>query len=71
MTLTARAALAAIVLLFILTAVAFISRPGIEADEAIVANPALYSFHHIPLMEMSYLGALKKWFYLEIGRAHV
>jgi Dolichyl-phosphate-mannose-protein mannosyltransferase len=66
MTLTARAALAAILLLFILTAVAFISRPGIEADEAIVANPALYSFHHIPLMEMSYLGALKKWFYLAV-----
>jgi 4-amino-4-deoxy-L-arabinose transferase-like glycosyltransferase len=64
MTLRARGALAAIVLLFIATAMLFVSRPGIEADEALVANPAIYSWHHVPLMLMSYVGALKAWFYL-------
>lgn len=58
--------LAAILLLFILTAMLFIGRPGIEADEALVANPALYSWHHVPLMLMSYLGALKSWFYIAL-----
>jgi len=66
MTLRARAALAAILLLFIATAMLFVSRPGIEADEALVANPALYSWHHVPLMLMSYMGALKAWFYLAL-----
>ncbi len=66
MTLRARAALAAVLLLFIVTAMLFVSRAGIEADEALVANPALYSWHHIPLMEMSYLGTLKSWFYLAL-----
>jgi 4-amino-4-deoxy-L-arabinose transferase-like glycosyltransferase len=66
MTLRARGALAAILLLFIATAMLFVSRPGIEADEALVANPALYSWHHVPLMLMSYMGALKAWFYLAL-----
>jgi 4-amino-4-deoxy-L-arabinose transferase-like glycosyltransferase len=68
MTLRARGALAAILLLFIATAMLFVSRPGIEADEALVANSALYSWHHVPLMLMSYMGALKAWFYLALFR---
>src|SRR5579863_424652 len=64
MTLRARGALAAILLLFIATALLFVSRPGVEADEALVVNGAIYSWHHIPLMLMSYMGALKAWFYL-------
>ncbi len=66
MTLRARGALAAIVLLFIAAAMLFVSRPGIEADEALVANPAIFSWHHVPLMLMSYMGALKAWFYLAL-----
>jgi hypothetical protein len=66
MTLRARGALAAILLLFIATAMLFVSRPGIEADEALVANPAFYSWHHVPLMLMSYMGALKAWLYLAL-----
>jgi len=66
MTLRAHGALAAILLLFIAAAMLFVSRPGIEADEALVANPALYSWHHVPLMLMSYMGALKAWFYLAL-----
>lgn len=66
MTLQARVALAAILILFVLSALAFVSRPGIEADEALVANPAIFSLHGIPLMDMSYLGALKQWFYLAL-----
>jgi len=66
MTLRARGALAAILVLFIITAMLFVSRPGIEADEALVANGALYSWHSIPLMLMSYLGALKSWFYIAL-----
>jgi 4-amino-4-deoxy-L-arabinose transferase-like glycosyltransferase len=64
MTLRARGGLAAIVLLFIATAMLFVSRPGIEADEALVANGAIYSWHHVPLMLMSYMGALKAWLYI-------
>lgn len=66
MTLRARVALAGILLLFIATAILFVSRPGIEADEALVVNPAIFSWHHIPLMLMSYMGALKAWFYLAL-----
>jgi 4-amino-4-deoxy-L-arabinose transferase-like glycosyltransferase len=66
MTLRARGALAAILVLFIATAMLFVSRPGIEADEALVANAALYSWHSIPLMLMSYMGALKAWFYIAL-----
>src|SRR5580704_1278762 len=64
MTLRARAALAAILLLFMATAMLFVTRPGIEADEALVVNGAIFSWHHVPLMLMSYMGALKAWFYL-------
>jgi hypothetical protein len=64
MTLRARGALAAILLLFVASAMLFVSRPGIEADEALVANPALYYWHKVPLMLMSYMGALKAWFYI-------
>ncbi len=56
-------ALAAILLLFIASALLFISRPGIEADEALVANPTFYVWHGVPLMLINYLGALKAWFY--------
>jgi 4-amino-4-deoxy-L-arabinose transferase-like glycosyltransferase len=66
MTLRARGALAAILALFISTAMLFVSRPGIEADEALVANPAFYSWHSIPLMHFSYVGALKTWLYAGI-----
>src|SRR5437870_2336977 len=66
MTLRSRGALAAILLLFIGSALLFVSRPGIEADEAIVAGPAIYHWHSIPLMLMSYMGALKAWFYIAL-----
>ena len=36
------------------------------ADEALVANPAIYYWHDVPLMLMSYMGALKAWFYLAL-----
>jgi hypothetical protein len=64
MTFRTRAALGALVLVYILCALAFVGRPGIEADEALVANPAMFSLGPIPLMDMSYLGALKQWFYM-------
>jgi hypothetical protein len=63
MTWRSRGALAAITGLFISTAMLFVSRPGIEADEALVANPAFFSWHSIPLMHFSYVGALKTWLY--------
>ena len=66
MTLRARGALAAILLLFIATAMLFVTRPGIEADEALVANSGIYYWHHVPLMLMSYMGALKAWFYMAL-----
>ena len=66
MTLRDRTALAAILLLFIAAAMLFVSRPGIEADEALVVNGAIFSFHSIPLMLMSYMGAIKSWFYLAL-----
>jgi 4-amino-4-deoxy-L-arabinose transferase-like glycosyltransferase len=66
MTLRARGALAAILALFIATAMLFVSRPGIEADEALVANGAIFYWHRVPLMLMSYMGALKAWFYLAL-----
>jgi hypothetical protein len=56
----------------------FISRLGIQNDEALFASPvfeprtAVYSFHigrfQIPLMEMSYLGCLKTLIYRPIFR---
>lgn len=69
----ARFALAAIALGFIATAMLFVPRLGIEADEAIVGNGIYehgapwYSWHfgdsELPIMMISYLGALKTWFY--------
>jgi hypothetical protein len=69
----ARAALVAIALGFIATAMLFVPRLGIEADEAIVGNGIYergapwYSWHfgdsELPIMMISYLGALKTWFY--------
>jgi hypothetical protein len=56
-------ALAAILVLFIGSAMLFVTRPGIEVDEAVVTNPPSYVFHSIPIMNMSYVGALKSWFY--------
>lgn len=66
MTLRSRGALAAILVLFIASALSFVARPGIEADEALVTSPAIFSFHSVPLMLMSYMGALKAWFYLAL-----
>jgi hypothetical protein len=69
----ARAALLAIALGFIATAMLFVPRLGIEADEAIVGNGIYehgapwYSWRlgdfELPIMMISYLGALKTWFY--------
>ncbi|HVO99001.1 MAG TPA: glycosyltransferase family 39 protein [Bryobacteraceae bacterium] len=66
MTFRTRLGMAAVLLLFILSAIAFVSRPGIEADEALVAVPGIYALHSLPLMDMSYLGALKQWFYMAL-----
>ncbi len=53
-------------MLFIATAMLFVSRPGIEADEAVVAGAGSYTFFSLPLMHFSYVGALKTWFYLAL-----
>jgi mannose/fructose/N-acetylgalactosamine-specific phosphotransferase system component IIC len=68
-----RAALVLVALGFIVTAMLFVPRLGIEADEAIVGNgiyehgAPLYSWHfgdsELPIMMISYLGALKTWIY--------
>jgi hypothetical protein len=68
-----RARLIAIALGFIATAMLFVPRLGIEADEAIVGDGMYahgapwYSWHfgdfELPIMMISYLGALKTWFY--------
>lgn len=65
--------LAFIVTGFIVTAMLFVPRLGIEADEAIPGNGIYehgapwYSWHfggaEVPVMMISYLGALKTWFY--------
>lgn len=68
MTPRTRVALAAVVLLFVLSALAFVRRPGIEVDEAEVNNPAVYSLYGIPLMDMSYVGSMKSWLYAGIFR---
>jgi hypothetical protein len=44
----------------------FVSRPGIEADEAVVIGPGNFRFFSLPLMHFSYVGALKTWFYLAL-----
>jgi hypothetical protein len=64
-------ALAALGLAFMAAALLFVPRLGIEADEAMVGNgiyqqaAPLYSWHfgdnEVPVMLLSYLGALKTW----------
>jgi hypothetical protein len=64
-------ALAALALAFMAAALLFVPRLGIEADEAMVGNgiyqraAPLYSWHfgdnEVPVMLLSYLGALKTW----------
>ena len=66
-----RVALFLLCLLFIVLGWPFLKRLGIEVDEALVASGiykravAWYSMrlfrHQLPLMELSYLGALKTW----------
>jgi len=66
-----RVALLLLCLLFIVLGWPFLKRLGIEVDEALVASGiykravAWYSMrlfrHQLPLMELSYLGALKTW----------
>jgi 4-amino-4-deoxy-L-arabinose transferase-like glycosyltransferase len=63
-------------LLFLLTGCAFVSRLGIENDEALFANgifkPYAIAYKYpwgragLPVMLMSYLGALKSWIYRPI-----
>jgi hypothetical protein len=69
----ARAALAGIVLLFIVSAMLFVTRLGIEADEAMIANGIYaraapwyawtFGDFELPIMLINYLGALKTWLY--------
>ena len=66
-------ALIAVALAFIAAGMLFVPRLGIEVDEAIVANGIYdhgdpwYSWkfadHEVPVMLISYLGAVKTWFY--------
>ncbi|HEY2844523.1 MAG TPA: hypothetical protein VGJ09_12770 [Bryobacteraceae bacterium] len=66
-------ALVAVALAFIAAGMLFVPRLGIEVDEAIVANGIYdhgdpwYSWkfgdHEVPVMLISYLGAVKTWFY--------
>jgi len=68
-----RALLALICALFVMQCIPFIQRMGIEVDEALLANGIYergspsYSWHfgdsEIPVMLMSYLGALKSWIF--------
>ena len=65
--------LIAVAVAFVATGMMFVPRLGIEADEAIIANglydhgDLLYSWKianiEVPVMLISYLGALKAWFY--------
>src|SRR4051812_1918121 len=65
--------------LFLLTGAAFLSRLGIQNDEALFANgiykpyAVVYSLKlghsRLPLMLMSYLGTLKSWLYRPIFEA--
>lgn len=67
----ARIVLAGLSLAFIAAAALFVSRLGIEADEAMVGNgiyqygAPLYSWHfgenEVPVMLLSYLGGFKTW----------
>src|ERR1700682_174691 len=66
-------ALIALALAFVTAGMLFVPRLGIEADEAIIANGIYdhgnpwYSWRsedsELPIMLISYLGALKAWFY--------
>jgi 4-amino-4-deoxy-L-arabinose transferase-like glycosyltransferase len=68
-----RAGLAGVALLFIATAMLFVPNLGIEADEALIGDGIYesgapwYSWtfggYEIPVMLISYLGALKTWLY--------
>ncbi len=65
--------LIAVAIAFVAAGMLFVPRLGIEADEAIVANglydhgSAWYSWNiggaEVPVMLISYLGAVKTWFY--------
>src|SRR5580700_11251712 len=61
--------------LFVLLGLCFIGRAGVQTDEALFAAAlfrawrffSIRLFHHnIPVMELSYLGALKTWLYAPI-----
>ena len=64
-----QAGLALIALGFVASGLLFIPRLGIEVDEALVANGIYphgepwYSWGALPIMLISYLGALKTWMY--------
>jgi len=68
-----QAALVLLMLCFVASGLLFVPRMGIEVDEAIVANGIYphgspwYAWHvgdvEIPVMLISYLGALKTWMY--------
>lgn len=65
-------------LLFFFTGLPFLSYPGLQSDEMLFAAPlyridsALYHVrilkHDVPVMTMSYVGALKTWMHLPIFR---
>jgi len=73
MTLWTQRGLIAVAAAFVAAGMLFVPRLGIEADEAIVANglydhgSAWYSWNiagsEVPVMLISYLGAVKTWFY--------
>jgi len=73
MTVWTQRGLIAVAVAFVAAGMLFVPRLGIEADEAIVANglydhgQAWYSWEfantEVPVMLISYLGALKTWFY--------
>lgn len=65
------------ILLFLLVGLCFIPLAGIEVDEALIASSVAYPHagivhqvtvlgHSVPLMIMSYVGALKSWLYVPI-----
>jgi 4-amino-4-deoxy-L-arabinose transferase-like glycosyltransferase len=64
--------LGGLLLVRIVLSTVMISRPGLQYDETLFVNAAtlrvpgiflLQSFHGIPLLLMSYIGALKSWLY--------
>src|SRR5271165_175314 len=63
-------------LAFLAFGAAFVNRTGIEEDEAMFASPlyrewCFFAIHirhvRIPIMHMSYVGALKTWIYAPIA----